>query len=105
MSGRVGGRPGGGAGGGGGMPGGARGFMAGGGLLVTLAVGGIAINQSLFNGEYSSVSLHALFLGFGVVPLSYPSLGRREARSSWTRLRQRSRIWNVSPDINLFRQR
>ncbi|KAJ9103273.1 Prohibitin-2, subunit of the prohibitin complex (Phb1p-Phb2p) [Naganishia friedmannii] len=39
----------GGAGGSGG-PGGAKGFLAGSGLLVTLAIGGIAINQSLFNG-------------------------------------------------------
>ena len=33
-----------------GGPGGAKGFMAGGGLLVTLAVGAFAINQSIFNG-------------------------------------------------------
>ncbi|KAI5451673.1 Prohibitin-2, subunit of the prohibitin complex (Phb1p-Phb2p) [Naganishia albida] len=38
----------GGAGGSGG-PGGAKGFLAGSGLLVALAVGGIAVNQSLFN--------------------------------------------------------
>lgn len=43
----------GGAGGSGG-PGGAKGFLAGSGLLVTLALGGIAINQSLFNGAFSS---------------------------------------------------
>ena len=35
-----------------GGPGGAKGFMAGGGLLVTLAVGAFAINQSIFNGAY-----------------------------------------------------
>jgi prohibitin 2 len=40
---------GGGKGGGGRGPNGFKGFMAGGGLLVTLAVGGLAINQSLFN--------------------------------------------------------
>lgn len=41
----------GGAGGSGG-PGGAKGFLAGSGALVALAVGGIAINQSLFNGMF-----------------------------------------------------
>ena len=35
----------------GGGPGGLKGFMAGGGLLVTLAIGGFAINQSIFNGR------------------------------------------------------
>lgn len=40
---------GGGPGFGGKGPNGFRGFMAGGGLLITLAVGGFAINQSLFN--------------------------------------------------------
>ncbi|KAG7575262.1 hypothetical protein FFLO_00426 [Filobasidium floriforme] len=35
--------------GGAGGPGGLKGFMAGGGLLVTLAIGGFAINQSIFN--------------------------------------------------------
>lgn len=40
-----------GAGGGGGGPGNAKGFLAGSGLLVALAVGGIAVNQALFNGK------------------------------------------------------
>lgn len=31
--------------------------MAGGGLLVTLAIGGFAINQSIFNGASSVLSL------------------------------------------------
>jgi hypothetical protein len=42
--------------GGAGGPGGLKGFMAGGGLLVTLAIGGFAINQSIFNGEFRLVS-------------------------------------------------
>jgi hypothetical protein len=41
-----------GAGGGGGGPGNAKGFLAGSGLLVALAVGGIAVNQALFNGKF-----------------------------------------------------
>ncbi len=48
---RLGAAGGGGPGFGGKGPNGFRGFMAGGGLLITLAVGGLAINQSLFNGE------------------------------------------------------
>lgn len=54
----------GGAGGSGG-PGGAKGFLAGSGLLVALAVGGIAINQSLFNGMFrfkGSIRLYAYSL-------------------------------------------
>jgi hypothetical protein len=42
--------------GGAGGPGGLKGFMAGGGLLVTLAIGGFAINQSIFNGKSRSAS-------------------------------------------------
>lgn len=42
----------GGGGGGGGGGNGFRGFMAGGGLLATVAVGGILINYSIFNGEF-----------------------------------------------------
>jgi len=33
------------------IPGGAKGFMTGGGLIGILAVGGLAINYSLFNGK------------------------------------------------------
>ncbi len=36
------------------LPGGTRGFMTGGGLLGVLAVGGLALNYSLFNGDASS---------------------------------------------------
>lgn len=45
---------GGGAGGGGGFPRGTppRGFFAGGGLIVALVAGGLALNASLFNGAY-----------------------------------------------------
>ena len=56
----------GGAGGSGG-PGGAKGFLAGSGLLVTLAIGGIAINQSLFNGAFASVC----FVACGVWMLTF----------------------------------
>ena len=33
------------------IPGGAKGFMTGGGLIAALAIGGLAINYSIFNGE------------------------------------------------------
>ena len=40
--------------GGGGFPGGSpRGLFAGGGLLITLIAGGLALNASLFNGRHS----------------------------------------------------
>jgi prohibitin 2 len=39
--------------GGGNFPGGSpRGLFAGGGLLITLIAGGLALNASLFNGQY-----------------------------------------------------
>ncbi|KAK4684959.1 prohibitin 2, partial [Tremellales sp. Uapishka_1] len=57
---------GGGKGGPGGQIPGFKGFMAGGGLLVTLAVGGIAINQSLFNGEYDEDGERSTLIGTSV---------------------------------------
>lgn len=40
--------------GGGGFPGGSpRGLFAGGGLLITLIAGGLALNASLFNGKHT----------------------------------------------------
>jgi prohibitin 2 len=40
--------------GGGGFPGGSpRGLFAGGGLLITLIAGGLALNASLFNGKHA----------------------------------------------------
>ena len=40
--------------GGGGLPGGSpRGLFAGGGLLIALVAGGLALNASLFNGEHT----------------------------------------------------
>lgn len=45
-------------GGGGGFPGGApRGLFAGGGLVVALIAGGLALNASLFNGTHDPFSL------------------------------------------------
>lgn len=46
-------------GGGGGFPGGSpRGLFAGGGLVVALIAGGLALNASLFNGTHGPFSLH-----------------------------------------------
>jgi hypothetical protein len=42
---------------GGGSPGG-RGALAGGGLLIALALGGVALNASLFNGVYYLLLLY-----------------------------------------------
>ncbi|KAJ9101488.1 hypothetical protein QFC19_005139 [Naganishia cerealis] len=60
----------GGAGGSGG-PGGAKGFLAGSGLLVTLALGGIAINQSLFNVDGGHRAIKYTRLN-GISPTIYP---------------------------------
>ncbi|KAJ9122893.1 Prohibitin-2, subunit of the prohibitin complex (Phb1p-Phb2p) [Naganishia onofrii] len=60
----------GGAGGSGG-PGGAKGFLAGSGLLVTLAIGGIAINQSLFNVDGGHRAIKYTRLN-GISPTIYP---------------------------------
>jgi len=54
---------GGGGGGGnpfGGIPGGGKGAATGGGLIAALAVGGIALNYSLFNGASEIACLRAL---------------------------------------------
>ncbi|GHJ88945.1 hypothetical protein NliqN6_5347 [Naganishia liquefaciens] len=60
-----------GSGGGGGGPGNAKGFLAGSGLLVALAVGGIAINQSLFNVDGGHRAIKYTRLS-GIMPTIYP---------------------------------
>ena len=49
------------SGGGNPLPGGKRGFFAGSGLLIALVGGGLALNTSLFNGEFNSSSFHLMY--------------------------------------------
>jgi hypothetical protein len=48
--------------GGGGFPGGSpRGLFAGGGLLITLIAGGLALNASLFNGKHTHLRVSWIY--------------------------------------------
>ena len=55
-----------GGGAGGGFPGGSKNAVTGGGAIIALALGGLALNYSLYNGEYSDLTAeHAMPHRFG----------------------------------------